>query len=271
MQQIILITGASSGMGKAFAQRLLNEGHIVYGAARRVERMHDLEHAGGHAIAMDVTDDASMQDAVARIIAEQGRIDVLINNAGYAIYGAVEETSIADARRQFEVNLFGLGRLTQLVLPHMRKAGKGRIINISSMGGKMYTPLGAWYHATKHALEGWSDCLRLELKPFGIDVVIVQPGIIKTEFADVMTAPMLQRSGVGPYGELARRVAKGAENGREGGQGSVPEVIAELVSKAVRARKPRTRYAGGFLAKPVMFMRIYGGDRLFDKMIMKAA
>lgn len=271
MQQIILITGASSGMGKTFAQRLLSEGHIVYGAARRVDRMHDLEDAGGHAIAMDVTDDASMQDAVARIVAEQGRIDVLINNAGYAIYGAVEETSIADARRQFEVNLFGLGRLTQLVLPHMRKAGKGRIINISSMGGKMYTPLGAWYHATKHALEGWSDCLRLELKPFGIDVVIVQPGIIKTEFADVMTAPMLQRSGVGPYGELARRVAKGAENGREGGQGSAPEVIAELVSKAVRARKPRTRYAGGFLAKPVMFMRIYGGDRLFDKMIMKAA
>ena len=271
MQQTILITGASSGMGKAFALRLLQEGHIVYGAARRVERMHDLEDAGGHAIAMDVTDDASMQDAVARIISEQGRIDVLINNAGYAIYGAVEETSIADARRQFEVNLFGLGRLTQLVLPHMRKAGKGRIINISSMGGKMYTPLGAWYHATKHALEGWSDCLRLELKPFGIDVVIVQPGIIKTEFADVMTAPMLQRSGVGPYGELARRVAKGAENGREGGQGSAPEVIAELVSKAVRARKPRTRYAGGFLAKPVMFMRIYGGDRLFDRMIMKAA
>lgn len=271
MQQIILITGASSGMGKTFAQRLLSEGHIVYGAARRVERMHDLEDAGGHAIAMDVTDDASMQDAVARIVAEQGRIDVLINNAGYAIYGAVEETSIADARRQFEVNLFGLGRLTQLVLPQMRKAGKGRIINISSMGGKMYTPLGAWYHATKHALEGWSDCLRLELKPFGIDVVIVQPGIIKTEFADVMTAPMLQRSGVGPYGELARRVAKGAENGREGGQGSAPEVIAELVSKAVRARKPRTRYAGGFLAKPVMFMRIYGGDRLFDRMIMKAA
>jgi NAD(P)-dependent dehydrogenase (short-subunit alcohol dehydrogenase family) len=271
MQQTILITGASSGMGKAFALRLINEGHIVYGAARRVERMHDIEDAGGHAIAMDVTDDGSMQDAVARIIAERGRIDVLINNAGYAIYGAVEETSIADARRQFEVNLFGLGRLTQLVLPHMRKAGRGRIINISSMGGRMYTPLGTWYHATKHALEGWSDCLRLELKPFGIDVVLVQPGIIKTEFADVMTGPMLQRSGVGPYGELARRVAKGAENGMEKGKGSKPEVIADLVVKAVQSRRPRTRYAGGFLAKPVMWMRIYFGDRFFDRMIMKAA
>ena len=183
----------------------------------------------------------------------------------------MEETTITDARRQFEVNLFGLGRLTQLVIPHMRKAGKGRIINISSMGGKMYTPLGAWYHATKHALEGWSDCLRLELKPFGIDVVIIEPGIIKTEFADVMSGPMLQRSGVGPYGELARRVAKGAENGKAGGQGSAPDVIAALVSNAVHARKPRTRYAGGFLAKPVMWLRIYLGDRFFDRMIMKAA
>jgi NAD(P)-dependent dehydrogenase (short-subunit alcohol dehydrogenase family) len=270
-KQIILITGASSGMGKAFALRLLQQGHIVYGAARRVDRMNDIVQAGGHAIAMDVTDEAALVAGVERIIAEQGRIDVLINNAGYAIYGSVEETSIADARRQFEVNLFGLGRLTQEVIPHMRQQKRGRIINISSMGGRMYTPLGAWYHATKHALEGWSDCLRLELKPFGIDVVIVEPGIIKTEFADVMTAPMLRRSGVGPYGELARRVAKGAENGMANGQGSPPSVIADLVVKAVHARKPRTRYAGGFLARPVMWMRIHGGDRLFDRIIMKAA
>jgi short-subunit dehydrogenase len=271
MQQIILITGASSGMGKAFAKRLINEGHIVYGAARRVDQMQDLVQAGGRSIALDVTDDASISAAVERIIGEQGRIDVLINNAGYAIYGSVEETTITDARRQFEVNLFGLGRLTQLVIPHMRKAKKGRIINISSMGGKMYTPLGAWYHATKHALEGWSDCLRLELKPFGIDVVIVQPGIIITEFAEVMTAPMIARSGAGPYGELARRVAKGAEENYRAGRGSAPDVIAALVSKAVHARKPGTRYAGGFLAKPVMWLRIYLGDRFFDRMIMKAA
>jgi short-subunit dehydrogenase len=233
--------------------------------------MQDLVQAGGRSIALDVTDDASMTAAVERIIGEQGRIDVLINNAGYAIYGSVEETTITDARRQFEVNIFGLGRLTQLVIPYMRRQNKGRIINISSMGGKMYTPLGAWYHATKHALEGWSDCLRLELKPFGIDVVIIEPGIIKTEFADVMTGPMLQRSGVGPYGELARKVAKGAENGMASGKGSDPEVIADLVAKAVRARRPRTRYAGGFLARPVMWLRIYFGDRFFDKMMMRAA
>lgn len=270
-KQIILITGASSGMGKAFALQLLKAGHLVYGAARRVDHMQDIVQAGGRAIALDVTDDTSLQNAVERIIGEQGRIDVLVNNAGYAIYGSVEETTIADARRQFEVNIFGLARLTQLLIPHMRDQKRGRIINISSMGGKMYTPLGAWYHATKHALEGWSDCLRLEMKPFGIDVVIIEPGIIKTEFADVMSGPMLERSGVGPYGELARKVAKGAKDGMEGGRGSDPEVIARLVQKAVEEDRPRTRYAGGFLAKPVMAMRKWGSDRLFDWIIMRAA
>ena len=177
--QIILITGASSGMGKETALRLIAEGHIVYGAARRVEKMLDLVEAGGHVLLMDVTDQAQVQAGIDRIIAEQGRIDVLVNNAGYGSYGSVEETPIDDARRQFDVNLFGLARLTQLVIPHMRERQSGKIINISSVGGKIYTPLGAWYHATKHALEGWSDCLRLELKPFGIDVVIVEPGLIE--------------------------------------------------------------------------------------------
>ncbi|MBL7964679.1 MAG: SDR family NAD(P)-dependent oxidoreductase [Flavobacteriales bacterium] len=271
MKKIILITGASSGMGKAFALRLLKEGHMVYGAARRTERMQDILEAGGHVVTMDVTDASAMRTGLDRILAEQGRIDVLINNAGYAIYGSVEETSMEDVHRQFEVNIFGLGQLTQLVIPHMRAQGSGRIVNISSMGGRMYTPLGAWYHATKHALEGWSDCLRLELAPLGIDVVIIEPGIIKTEFAEVMTGPLLKRSGMGPYGELARRVAKGAENGMATGRGSDPDVVADLVVKAVRARRPRTRYAGGFLARPVMWMRKWGGDRLFDRVIMKAA
>lgn len=271
MKKVILITGASSGMGREFAERLLCEGHTVYAAARRLELMRELEQEGAHIIGMDVTDEAAMASAVERIINEQGRIDVLINNAGYAIYGSVEETALSDARRQFEVNIFGLGRLTQLVIPHMRAQRSGRIINISSMGGRMYTPLGAWYHATKHALEGWSDCLRLELRPFGIDVVVIEPGIIRTEFAEVMTGPMLERSGIGPYGALARKVAKGAEQGAAGGRGSAPSVIADLVVKAVRAERPRTRYAGGFLARPVMFLRKWGGDRFFDRMIMKAA
>ncbi len=269
MKQVILITGASSGMGKAFALRLIEAGHTVYGAARRVQQMQDLIDKGGRAIAMDVTDDATMVSAVERIIGEQGRIDVLINNAGYGIYGSVEETPIQEARRQFEVNLFGLGRLTQLVTPHMRKQGSGRIINISSMGGKMYLPLGAWYHASKHALEGWSDCLRLDLKEHGIDVVIIEPGVIRTEFEEVMVAPMIARSGSGPYGALTRKVAKGTEKNYR--KGSDPEVIVRLVMKAVHARRPRTRYVGGHLARPVMALRKWGGDRLFDWGIMQAS
>jgi NAD(P)-dependent dehydrogenase (short-subunit alcohol dehydrogenase family) len=160
MKKVILITGASSGMGKETAIQLLKEGHIVYGAARRVEQMQDIVNDGGFAIALDVSSEQQIINGVAQIIKEQGKIDVLWNNAGYGLYGAIEDIKIEEARRQFEVNLFGLARITQEVLPYMRKAGQGLIINTSSMGGKMYTPLGAWYHATKHALEGWSDCLR---------------------------------------------------------------------------------------------------------------
>ena len=165
-KKVILITGASSGMGKESALTLLKQGHIVYGAARRKGKMQELVDLGGHALPLDVQDHGAAAGVVEQIIGENGRIDVLVNNAGYAIYGAVEETSIEDARRQFEVNLFGVAALTNAVLPHMRTQGSGAIINVSSMGGRMYTPLGAWYHATKYALEGWSDCLRLELKQF---------------------------------------------------------------------------------------------------------
>lgn len=267
-KKIIVITGASSGMGKDAALQLIEEGYTVYGAARRVDQMKELEDKGGHAIAMDVTNEEQMIDAVNQIINEQGRIDVLINNAGYAIYGAVEDTTIADARRQFDVNIFGLARLTQLVLPHMRKQGSGRIINTSSMGGKIYTPLGAWYHATKHALEGWSDCLRLEVKQFGIDVVIIEPGIIKTEFGDVMTAPMMERSGQGAYANLAKSVEKATTESYEKGGSSPASVISNVISKVIKARKPKTRYSAGKLAKPLMFVRKYFGDRFFDWAVM---
>jgi short-subunit dehydrogenase len=204
---IVLITGASSGMGKETANRLLREGHTVYAAARRLEQMHDLQEMGAIILKLDISLDSSIINAVQTIIARHGGVDVLINNAGFATYGSVEETSIDDARYQFEVNLFGLGRLTKLLLPAMRKKGSGKIINVSSMGGKIYTPLGAWYHATKHAIEGWSDCLRIELASLGIDVIIVEPGIIATDFGNVMLDPMLQRSGSGPYKRLAQGLA----------------------------------------------------------------
>lgn len=272
MKQVILITGASSGMGKEFAKTLLAEGHVVYGAARRIDQMTDLEELGGHALKMDITNEQDIIDCVTKIISEQGKIDVLINNAGYAAYGAVEDTSMEDVRRQFEVNLFGLTRITQEALPYMRKAQRGRIINISSMGGKIYTPLGAFYHATKHALEGFSDCLRLELRDKGIDVVIIEPGIIKTEFGEVMMEPLLERSKEGPYEQLAKSVAAStAEMYKKDRSASSPAVIAKLVSKAVNTTKPRTRYVGGYLAKPMILLRRLLGDKLYDKLIMSQA
>lgn len=267
--KVVLITGASSGMGKETALKLIKEGHIVYGAARRVEKMQSLVDAGGHALKMDVTNDEQMEAGVNQIIKEQGRIDVLVNNAGFAIYGSVEETFIADARRQFDVNIFGLARLTQLVIPYMREQQSGKIINISSMGGKIYTPLGAWYHATKHALEGWSDCLRVELKAFNIDVVIIEPGAIATEFGDVMLDPMLERSANGPYGLMAQAMAKAIKESYEKvGASSPPSVIANAISNAIQSSRPKTRYVAGKLAKPLMFIRKYFGDRVFDWAVM---
>lgn len=264
-KKVILLTGASSGIGKATALQLIQEGHTVYGAARRVEKMQDLVDAGGHSLQMDVTKDADMEKGIAKIIEKEGGIDTLINNAGYAIYGSVEETSIEDARRQFEVNIFGLARLTQLVLPHMREKSSGQIINVSSMGGRIYMPLGAWYHGTKHALEGWSDCLRLEVKPFGIDVVVIRPGAIATEFGDVMLEPMLKRSGDGPYKKIAKSMAKSIKDSYEKeNASSPPSVIAKTISKAVNASKPKTRYTAGKLAKPLVFVRNYLGDRIYD-------
>ncbi len=268
MSKIILITGASSGIGKATALQLIHEGHIVYTAARRAEKMNDIAEKGGFSLQMDITKEADINYVVDTIIGKEGRIDVLFNNAGYAIYGAIEDIKIDEARRQFEVNLFGLANITQKVLPHMRSQKSGLIINTSSMGGKMYTPLGAWYHATKYALEGWSDCLRLEVAPFGIDVVILEPGAINTEFGDVMLQPMVDRSKGGAYEDLAKAVAEatGALYQKEGG--SPVSLIANTVSKSIKTSKPKTRYLVGKFAKPLVFIRKYFGDRIFDKAVM---
>lgn len=268
MMSTALVTGASSGIGKATARRLLQDGLTVYVAARRLDKMRDLEELGARALAMDITDEDQVRAAVQQIQEESGGVDVLVNNAGFGLYGAMEDIPIEDARYQFEVNLFGLARLTQLVLPHMRAQRAGKIINMSSVGGRIYTPLGSWYHATKHALEGWSDCLRLELSSFDIDVVVIRPGLIETEFGDVLYEPMLEYSGNGPYGDLASTLAAATKQSYEAGGGSSPEVIADLVQRAVRADRPRTRYAGGKLAKPLLFLRNWFSDRLFDKAVM---
>ena len=207
-----LVTGASSGLGKEIAKRLIADGYQVYVAARRVGEMEDLRALGAQPLRMDIAREADIVAAVDTITAQTGGVDVLVNNAGFGLYGPMEEIGLDEARYQFEVNVFGPGRLTQLLLPAMRAKKAGRIINITSMGGKIYTPLGSWYHATKHALEGWSDCLRLELAPLGIDVVVIEPGLIETGFADVVAENLLKRSGTGPYAGLTRAVAAGTRD-----------------------------------------------------------
>ncbi len=263
-QKIALVTGASAGIGKATVKQLLKDGLIVYAAARRLEKMRDLEELGAYPIKMDITIEEDVQNVVDTIRKNHGSVDVLVNNAGYAIYGSVEEIPIDQARRQFEVNIFGLAMLTQLIIPDMREKGYGKIINISSVGGKIYTPLGAWYHATKHALEGWSDVLRLELKRFGVDVIIIEPGGIETEFEGVMTEPMKKISGEGPYKVFVDSLI------REAGafKFSKPEVISTEISKAVKAKKPKTRYVAGAMAKPLLFIRKWFSDRFFDRLML---
>jgi len=262
---VALITGASSGMGKDFALRLLKEGYVVYGAARRVERMDEIVKAGGFALAMDVTDDAAMAAGVETIIRQHGRIDVLINNAGYGQLGAAEDVPMDLARRQMEVNLFGLARLTQLCLPHMRARKFGKIFNISSIGGKIYTPLGSWYHASKFALEGWSDVLRIETAPFGIDVVVIEPGGIESEWSDIAIGEAERISARGAYAGLVERFRR---TRARLGKAPPPSVISDLIVKALKARRPRTRYVGGMLAQPMLLMRRWLSDRMLDRVIM---
>lgn len=267
--QTVLVTGASSGLGKEIARTLCSEGYVVYGAARSLNQMADLAQLGVLTIKMDITSDEDIVAAVNQVTAERGGVDILINNAGFGMYGAMEDTTLDDARYQFEVNMFGLARLTQLVLPYMREQRAGRIVNVSSMAGKIYTPLGSWYHATKHALEGWSDCLRIELASFGIKVIIIQPGVIETGFSEIMVGPMLDRSGSGAYSTMANRMARTTLSTYKTGNASSPSVVAETVSKALRARRPRTRYAVGKHAKPLMILRKFAGDRLFDMAVLR--
>jgi len=267
-QKTALVTGASSGMGKVIAQQLIKDGLKVIVAARRVEQMKDLEELGAFPLSLDVSSAESISAAVEHINQQHGGVDVLVNNAGFGLYGAVEDVPMEDARYQFDVNVFGAARLTQLLLPHMRENKFGKIINITSMGGKIYTPLGAWYHASKHALEGFSDCLRLEVSQFGIDVVVVEPGIIQTAFGDVVSGPMMKHSGEGVYSAMVKSVANATADSYKDGGGSSPQVIADVVSKAVKAKKAKTRYVAGKFARLMIFVRKWFGDRAFDAMVM---
>lgn len=270
--RVALVTGGSSGIGECTVRELLAAGFVVYAVARRVDRMQSLADRGAHVFAMDVTDDDSMVAGVDRIVREQGRIDVLVNNAGYGSYGAVEDVPIEEARRQFEVNVFGLARLTQLVIPHMRaqhsaSSGGGRIINISSIGGKFYEPFGAWYHATKFAVEGFSDSLRLELRPFGIDVVIIEPGPILTEWNEIARDSLLERSGSTDYARYARRAHRVLTEFDKPGRASRPEDVARKIRKAATTRRPAARYPVGRGARLVTGSRDHLPDRLYDQVL----
>ena len=244
-KKVILITGASSGIGYDAAQTLAQQGHRVYAAARRVERMEPLKTMGVQVISMDVTDEASMQKGVESVIQAEGRIDVLINNAGYGYFGAIENVPMEEARKQLEVNVFGLARLTQLVLPYMRKQRSGRIINTSSIAGKMVFYMGGWYNVTKYSVEALSDALRMELKPFGIDVVMIEPGAIKTDWG-VIAARHLMESSVGTaYEQIGTQWAKNMDWFYKTNWLSSPKVVTKAICRAVNSRRPKARYCRG--------------------------
>ncbi len=270
--KVALVTGASSGIGADTALRLKEAGYTVYGAARRTERMSSLRDAGVNVLRLDVTDDDSIRTAVETIMGESGRIDVLVNNAGYGSYGSIEDVPMDEARAQIEVNVFGLARLTQLVLPHMRAQGGGTIINISSMGGEFTTLLGGWYHASKYAVEALSDALRMETRQHGIRVVVVQPGSIRTEWGAIAGKKLKETSRTGAYSTLANGAAKALAAGSKPNarNTSDPSVIGKTIVKIANARRPRTRYRVGFGARPLVFLRRLLSDRAFDSLMHRA-
>jgi len=265
MIKTVLVTGASAGIGKATAIYLAQNGYNVYGAARRTDKMHDLKTYGIKPVALDVTKDNSIVCCVNQIFEEAGSIDVLVNNAGFGSYGAIEDVSMDDARYQLEVNVFGAMRLTQLVLPKMRENKFGKIVNISSVGGKSSFPLGGWYHASKFALEALSDALRREVKQFGLDVIVIEPGGIKSEWGNIAFESLKRVSGKTAYKDMAA----GVENFFCAAGENVPEpiVIAKLVKEGIEAKSPKARYSGGYMAAPSLFMARFIPDKLQDKII----
>ena len=266
-QKVVLITGTALGIGKSTAEYLIDRGHIVYGGDILIEENLYLNDIGGIALEMDVTNQNHVDNAVEKIISEQGRIDVLVNNAGLGVYGAIEDVSMEDIYYQYDVNLFGLARVTKAVLPHMREKENGTIINISSVLGETYGPLAGWYLSTKHALEGWSDALRVELKKFNIDVVVVQPGAINTNFSNVTKTYIDKYRENSPYQHLYGEPITDTGNDILSNQ-SDPIVIAKVINKAMEARNPKTRYAAGAYSKLGIFLRKIMTDKMFDRFIL---
>jgi NAD(P)-dependent dehydrogenase (short-subunit alcohol dehydrogenase family) len=267
ISRTVLVTGCSSGIGRATAERLARGGWTVYASARRLETVEGLQ--GCRPLQLDVTDDDSMRAAVERIEQEEDAVGVLVNNAGYSQSGAVESVSLDDARRQFETNVFGLARLTQLVLPGMRRQGWGRVVNVSSMGGRLTFPGGGWYHAYKHAVEAMSDALRFEVQGFGIDVVVIQPGLIRTSFAEAAVGSIERDDG--PYARFNAAVGAATagvyENRLAQSLGGGPDAVAKAIERAVSAKRPRPRYRVTASARLFLTLRRLLPDRAWDALV----
>ena len=266
---VVLITGCSSGIGRATALHLADR-WTVYATARRPASLAELEAKGCRLLPLDVTDHTSARTAVEAIEQEHGAVDVLVNNAGYGLHGAVETVSIEDARREFETNFFGLAYLTQLVLPGMRRKRSGRIVNISSMGGKVTLPGGGFYHASKFAVEALSDALRFELRNFGVHVIVIEPGLVRTEFGTTAVGTVGDHSAEGPYGSFnAALSAKidSAYRGLLGKTAASPEGIARLIGRALTSPRPRTRYVKPMTTRALLFAKRVLPDRVFDSLL----
>jgi NAD(P)-dependent dehydrogenase (short-subunit alcohol dehydrogenase family) len=264
----VLITGCSTGIGRATAERLAGRGMTVYATARRLESIEDLRAAGCRTLALDVTDEESMRAGVAAVEEAEGSVGVLVNNAGYSQSGAVETIPMDELRRQFETNVFGLVRMCQLVLPGMRRQGRGRIVNISSMGGKVVFPGGGAYHGTKFAVEAISDALRFEVRGFGVHVSVIEPGLIRTSFGETAVGSVPEHEG--PYTEFNTAVAKataGAYDGPLARLGAGPEAVAKAIEKAITARRPRTRYPVTASARFFMGQHAILPDRGWDRVV----
>jgi NADP-dependent 3-hydroxy acid dehydrogenase YdfG len=268
VSKAVLITGCSTGIGRATAERLARAGLPVYATARRPESIEDLKQSGCKTLALDVTDEQSMRSAVEHVEQAEGAVGALVNNAGYSQSGAIESVRLDDVRKQFETNVFGLLRMCQLVLPGMRRQHHGRIVNISSMGGKLVFPGGGAYHATKFAVEAISDAMRFEVRGFGVHVAIIEPGLIKTEFGTAASSSI--ETGTdrdGPYAKFNEAVAKTTADAYEGSMSRLaagPDAVASAIEKAITARNPRPRYKVAASARVMLGLRALLPDRAWD-------
>lgn len=267
----VLITGCSTGIGRETARHLAEKGWSVYATARKPETLAELERAGCKTLACDVTDEASMQAAVGAVVEAEGAVGVLVNNAGYSQSGAVESIELGSIRKQFETNVFGLIRMCQLCLPGMRDQGWGRVVNIGSMGGKLTFPGGGIYHATKYSVEALSDAMRFEVKGFGIDVVLIEPGLITTEFGETAVASLDDgTAGDGPYAEFNSRLGRVTAAAYEGPMaklGGGPDAVAKVIAKAISSSRPRPRYPVTASARLAMTQRKLVTDRMWDRLM----